>query len=599
MAKECQSEDSIITYVEQNPKELKVLSNSIMRFYFSGKKEAALRLLKGAGESPNIKSSPFFLNNHYSDWGYYYLWEGQLDSTAYYMNLWDGIPNQDSYNYLTVLQLKGTYFYFKNRIDSAKYYFSEGYHLSKQEKNEPLQGRFANNLGAIAFQASMYGTASYYFSDAYRINSKNQLDNKMLTNNLAACYLNENDPKKAIELLRTLEDAMVLENNTYEGALTKINYISALLSINKVEDTKEIFEAMFSKNIPESLQGELFVLRLRYLQKNDFEDAQSFILNEAEKFKEFNYLILQKFGNGIMELYSRYPEIYQYLDLKIGSERLNEFNSKTKHHFHKIRSLEFERNGMVKQALYELRNANESLREYNSITDSLKIADTRANIALIELEDQLNQSTKELNYSKRLNEQNRISIILLGLLIIILIGFGYFIYQNRTNKIRLAQLEIDSKSREADFLEKENAQILENQYLNSRLTALSSIIVNKTDGLIKLIDEAPNCKDKTLVKVKSELKSFKISDKTVKKANPRLSELDQYKWLWSSVEDLNSLSTTMKQVLVLSLEGVKPKEISTVLNLSYAYVRNLRTKIKRVLKANGIEDFRSVKKMAK
>jgi hypothetical protein len=586
MAKECQSEDSIITFVGQNPNELKVLSNSIMRFYFSGDKETALRLLKTADKSKSIKSNPFFLNNHYSDWGYYYLWEGKLDSTAYYLNLWDGIPNQDPYNYLTILQLKGTYFYFKNRIDSAKYYFSEGYRLSKQEKNEPLQARFANNLGAIAFQASMYGTSSYYFSDAYRINSKNQLDNKMLTNNLAACYLNENDPKKAIELLRKLEDALVLGNNSYEGTLTKINYISALLSLNKIKDAKKIIENMFSEKIPEALQGELFILRLRYLQKNDFEDAQSFVLREAEKFKEFNSLILQKFGTGIIELYSRYPKIYQYLDLKIGPERLNEFNSKTKHHYHKIRSLEYERKGLTQKALSELRYANESLREYNSITDSLKIADTRANIALVELEDQLNQSTKELNYSKRLNKQNRVSIILLALLIIILIGFGYFIYQNRTNKIRLAQLEIDSKSLEASFLEEEKR-------LNSRITSLSKIIIDKSKELAQKIKEGPYSNEPEIYNVQKELEQLSLINATVNTTSD-LDILNQDHGFLKNA-GFAKLNDTKKRVLILSVEQYKPKEIAATLGLSYAYVRNVQVELRKLIQQNGFSSFQELK----
>jgi len=586
MANECLVEDSIIGFVEQNPKELNVISNSIIRFYFSGNKKGAFQLLTNARKSKHIRKSPFFLNNHYSDWGYYYLWEGNLDSSFYYIRLWDSLHTRDSVNNLIELQLKGNYHYLKNNIDSAKFYFSQGYRFAKQQKNLPIQERFANNLGAIAFQASMYGTASHYFADAYRINAKNEKKNKMLINNLAACYLNENDPQKAIPLLLSLKESLNVNNTSYEGALSKINYISALLLIKDLEPAKELLENIKTNDIPESLQGAFFVQKLKYLESTGYVDCHKFLQKEKENIKKFSRNILHKFGIGFVQLYQKYPEAYNYLNIENTPKEFESFDPKTKHHFHKIRSLEFERKGMMKQALFELRNANESLREYNSITDSLKVADTRANIALVELEDQLNQSIKELNYSKRINEQNRISIILLALLIIILVGFGYFIYQNRTNKIRLAQLEIDSKSREASFLEEE-------KLLNSRITSLSKIIINKSKELAQKIKDGPYSNEPEIYNVQKELEQLSLINATVN-VSSEIEILNQdHGYLKKS--DFANLNDTKKRVLILSVEQYKPKEISVTLGLSYAYVRNVQVELRKLIQQNGFSSFQELK----
>ncbi|MGB0270014.1 MAG: hypothetical protein ACPGCV_07510 [Bacteroidia bacterium] len=578
--------DSIIQFVEDHPSRIKIITNAFIRFYYTGKKDLAQTLIEKAKNSDRIQSNKSYQTNYYTDQGYFYLWENNLDSCWQYIKILNTITSQENTQILRTTQLTGNYYYLTNQIDSAKLYYNRGFQRSKESGHNTFLDDFANNLGAIAFDAKMFGTASYYFSLAYRINKKGKGKNLMLINNLAACYLNENKPQQALRLLLPLKNSLTSENNNYEKNLIKINYITALLSTHNIKLANEIIQKINWDKIPQSLKGDFFVTKLRYLESTDFTNATLFLKKEKENFAKYRVQILKDFGIGFVQLYQKYPEAYNYLNIKNTPKEFERFDAKTKHHFHKIRSLEFERNGMMKQALYELRNAYEYLREYNSITDSLKIADTRANIALVELEDQLNQSTKELNYSKQINEQNRISIILLALLIIILISFGYFIYQNRTNKIRLAQLEIDSKSREASFLEEE-------KLLNSRIASLSKIIIIKSKELAQKIKDGPYSNEPEIYNVQKELEQLSLINATVN-VSSEIEILNQdHGYLKKS--DFTNLNDTKKRVLILSVEQYKPKEIAATLGLSYAYVRNVQVQLRKLIQQNGFSSFQELK----
>lgn len=582
----CQSVDSIIQFVEDHPSRIKIITNAFNRFYFTGKKDLAQTLIEKAKNSERIQSNKSYQTNYYTDRGYFYLWENNLDSCWQYIKILNTITSQENAQILRTTQLTGNYYYLTNQIDSAKLYYNRGFQRSKESGHYTFLESFANNLGAIAFDTKMFGTASNYFSLAYQINKKRKSKNLMLINNLAACYLNENKPQHALRLFLPLKNLLTSEKNNYEEILIKINYISALLSTHNIKLANEIIQKTNWDNIPQSLKGAFFVTKLKYLESTNFTSATSFLRKEKENFAKYRIQILKDFGIGFVQLYQKYPEAYNYLNIENTPKEFESFDPKTKHHFHKIRSLEFERKGMMKQALFELRNANESLREYNSITDSLKIADTRANIALVELEDQLNQSTKELNYSKQINEQNRISIILLALLIIILVGFGYFIYQNRTNKIRLAQLEIDSKSREASFLEEEKR-------LNSRITSLSKIIIDKSKELAKKIKDGPYSNEPEIYNVQKALEQLSLINATVN-VSSEIEILNQdHRYLKKS--DFANLNDTKKRVLILSVEQYKPKEIAATLGLSYAYVRNVQVELRKLTQQNGFSSFQELK----
>lgn len=64
---------------------------------------------------------------------------------------------------------------------------------------------------------------------------------------------------------------------------------------------------------------------------------------------------------------------------------------------------------------------------------------------------------------------------------------------------------------------------------------------------------------------------------------------------FKKLEFLNDLIESQKQVLSLSLDNYRLKEIAVTLNLSYSYVRNVQSRLRKKLKDEGYETFEDLK----
>lgn len=582
----CTSIDSIISFTENHPKYLKVISNSVIRFYYSGNPAKARTLLERAKYSPKISQNPIAKQYQFSDWGFYYLWEQKYDSCKLQIDQWKTLNHSDTLNHLIGLQLIGNYHYITNNIDSSKFYFSEGYKLSKFYKLDGTTERFANNLGAIAFQSGLYGTAASYFSEAFLINKKSNKSNPVLTNNLAACYLNENRNQLAYELLGTLKHELDFSNSTYEGFLTRLNYLEVLINFNRIKEAKTYIHAFEWEDIPETLKGEYLVNILKISKAENWKNLPSLFERYKIDFATYNTKLLHKFGNGIIDLYSNNPKIYNLLEidnLEIHSDKLS---LNALHFYYRLKSLEAQKRGNVKAALAHILESNQSMVLFNNLTDSLKIADTESKINFAELEDKFRLSQIELTHTKDINKQHKTIIALVSFLAVIFLGLGYYVYQNRNQKIKLSALQLEAKTAQTAFLEKE-------QRLNSRILSLSKIIIDKSKHLAETIKHGPYSNEPEIHAVQKELEQLSLIDAAVnlQAAN----EIFETKVEYLEFSAFKELNETQQRILVLSVENYKAKEIATTLNLSYAYVRNVQTKLRKILNSLNIESFKDVK----
>jgi hypothetical protein len=56
-------------------------------------------------------------------------------------------------------------------------------------------------------------------------------------------------------------------------------------------------------------------------------------------------------------------------------------------------------------------------------------------------------------------------------------------------------------------------------------------------------------------------------------------------FLFEKIPSLATLNQTERRILILTVMGSKPKEIGAVLNLNDQYIRNVKSKIKKLLPA--------------
>ena len=587
LSEQCNSVDSIISEIGANPDlyEPKVLSRALIRFYYGSHQDKAKSLLYRWKNHEKLNTNSPYYEYLLTDLGYYNLWEGNLDSTAYYINQRENHVVQDTWNVFSFINLKGSYHYVKGSFEDAKKIFLQGYILAKNQNVNRYIEQFSVNLGAIAFQQNQYGTAAKYFTSAYSILRQEKRKNIVLINNLAASLLYDNNQIKAREIMSELKTELNSDKNDYNVVLAKINYSNILLETESVLAAKKVIYGLNIEEVHESLQGELTISLLKIIEKENWIELDAFIKRHEKIIQKNLPLIIKKFGSSLKNLLKIKP--YYYTTLRINEIDTSHLNDPLSlYHFHNIQTLNFEQKGNFKNAYNSIKEAAQAIELYTVISDSTKFADINNNLKLIDLEDQLNTRNIELIHTKNENNKNRIIIGLMIASLIVLTSLAFFIFQNRNQKIKNAELELVNKSQETEFLEREAR-------LNSRITNLSKIIIDKSKFLAETIKQGPYSNEPEIHAVQKELEQLSLIDVAVNiQAANEIFETQPSYLQFNAFKDLNE---TQSRILVLSVENYRAKEIATSLNLSYAYVRNVQTKLRKILSTLNIENFRDVK----
>ena len=589
LSEQCNSVDTIISEIGANPNlyEPKVLSRALIRFYYGSQKEKAKSLLYKWKSHEKLGTNSPYYEYLLNDLGYFNLWEGHLDSTAYYINQRENYVVQDTWNVFSFINLKGSYHYVQGSFEEAKKIFLQGYILAKNQNVNRYIEQFSVNLGAIAFQQNQYGTAAKYFSSAYSILKQEKRKNIVLINNLAASLLYDNNYIKAREIISELEIELNSEKNDYNGVLAKINYANILLETESAAAAKKVIYGLNLEEVHESLQGELTISLFKIIERENWKELDAFIERHEKVIRQNLPLIIKKFGSAIKNLIKIDPKYYQTLGIhKIDTSQLSD--PKSQYNYHKIQTLHFEQNGNFNNAFNSMKAAAKAIELYTVISDSTKFADINNNLKLIDLEDQLATRNIELIHTKTENNKNRIIITLMIASLIVLSTLAFFIFQNRNQKIKNAELEILNKTQETEFLEREAR-------LNSRITSLSKIIIDKSRFLAETIKQGPYSNEPEIFTVQKELEQLSLIDHAVNAESAN--EIFESKPKYLGLPVFKDLNETQQRILTLSIEDYKAKEIATALNLSYAYVRNVQTKLRKLLTPYNLKNFKDIKSL--
>ena len=317
LSEQCNSVDTIISEIGANPNlyEPKVLSRALIRFYYGSQKEKAKSLLYKWKSHEKLSTNSPYYEYLLNDLGYFNLWEGHLDSTAYYINQRENYVVQDTWNVFSFINLKGSYHYVQGSFEEAKKIFLQGYILAKNQNVNRYIEQFSVNLGAIAFQQNQYGTAAKYFSSAYSILKQEKRKNIVLINNLAASLLYDNNYIKAREIISELEIELNSEKNDYNGVLAKINYANILLETESAAAAKKVIYGLNLEEVHESLQGELTISLFKIIERENWKELDAFIEKHEKVILQNLPLIIKKFGSALKNLIKISPQYYQTLGI--------------------------------------------------------------------------------------------------------------------------------------------------------------------------------------------------------------------------------------------------------------------------------------------
>lgn len=476
----------------------------------------------------------------------------------------------------------GTYLFIKNNLDSANKIFLKAYYTSLSLKNDAYSERICNNLGSLALKMKQYRNARYFLSKALKIMKSRKANNPILVSNLATAYMAEGNFVQAkLTLLEEMEPKIVKSN--YSNQLIQLNLAMVYQNLNQYKESEKIIDRMNTDSLNASLKAPYLILQLAQTIPNGRNEIQKFINQNKNELLENKETLLEFYSHGLKKIIETYPDLINEFDFSpttFESASLENWNFE----IHEILATLSYNNKQYQEAYHQKSLANNALIERTSKQKTTMSSEIDMALQNIELESS-NAVLESENKFK--GSQIILTNIILSLAVILI---GIIIYSWRRNsKVQQNQISI-AKELLHSKLESERLLLNENK-LNEKLLALSKLIVEKSISFAEKLKTSDVAKNPKIVEVRRGLEKLAELDDTFEQTRSEFGNESIYKPIWEKYPDLNELSPNAKKVLLLSLQAYRPKEIASMLDLSYDYVRNLKTKLNQIFAKNNISGY--------
>jgi hypothetical protein len=209
--------------------------------------------------------------------------------------------------------------------------------------------------------------------------------------------------------------------------------------------------------------------------------------------------------------------------------------------------------------------------------DSLQVHDLENQIAQAELSYRL--STKQRVMEEESVKNRLILIGLLSSLVIIatLIFALRLKMRNRKKRSQIFELETAIKENEILTLQKEKE-------LKEKTITLAKSVLLQVSKLSDKIKNSSFSRDPDALMLKQELDRLSELSTSVSETDVQNDvAYSDFDFLFEKIPSLATLNQTERRILILTVIGSKPKEIGAVLNLNDQYIRNVKSKIKKLL----------------
>jgi len=589
------SADSIWNYYSENKSSLAAwyLSSLTSRLYFNHPKEYEklynyrTKYLSG---HPNDSLNAFFV----LDTTYSYLWSFDEKLTPIAVNNLKKFKGlEDNFYYqMTLFNLFGSYHFYVGELDSADNYFNKGFERASKVNLPNYIYDYSLNLGALATSRGFYGVAADYFLIALKNSEKR--DNAMLFNNIATSYLQDGKVDKAYYYINKNRNLLDPTNHTYEGQIAKLTYIGYLLEIQKPREADKLLSVLSENEIQPIYQGELFYKRLvcqvlKEKYKINTVNMEQFLAEHSNKFITYYSTILTNSSPLLLEYieknYALFGRLIYEADTNIN---FNELLPIAKYNYYELKQFGFKSQGNLAQVYSFSDQSKVHLSEHYAQTDSIRVADLQQKFTVSEFNEKLEASQAELDRKKQELTLTVVVIMLMTVMLVALVFQGKKLNSNKTRLIEQQRLLLESRQRDLEHLETEKE-------LQAKILSISEIIVNNGRAILQIIKNSPHSSLPEMVEIRQTLEQISLIDSAVDTHVPP--PIKEYKVdeILHKLGITEELTDSQMRILALTLENYKAKEIAVLMNLSYAYVRNVQSKLRKIFKDHGVEDFKDLK----
>ena len=579
LAAHCNDVDSLVEFGQSHLDEPAIWGQAITRLFFKGDQEGAARLVSEerqlADEKPNKAVAYYFP----VDAGYYYLWLGELDSVSHCLDRIDTSGIRDTNWMMAYENLVGSFAYTIGDLESASNAFERGKGLATLFDHKDYRSRFSTNLGTMAYEKGYYRLATAYFSEALAIQEQDKREDLVLLLNLVACYQKESKFDEALALSDRAQPLVDGKPLNYNTALYVLNRAGLYQTMGQWEQAGKELIKLPLDSTHQSLQPNWLWISLRQAYHVGPDSFSQFLVHHSTQWKQPDAKVLDLIDDQLSEYFLVAPD-WTWSIAKYGLDSLqSDLDIGVLASLTQVKALNLEKQGNYKLATSVLALSQRMKDTAISLLDSVRLADIASSRENAQLAYDLSLTQLELkSRTAEAHARERLLVFLTVFLVLVSVLF-YFLYKARTEQARLAGEEAKARESEAKS--------------NAKLTALSKLIVEKSESVLQHLQESRYQGDKHIASALKDLESLRLADRVVD--TQMLPAVNTYDSLIEKFPVLSTFSETEQKAFALFLDGYNSKEVAASLGKSYAYIRNVKSKLRRALELKADRDFASLK----
>ena len=579
LAAHCNDVDSLVEFGQSHLDEPGIWGQAITRLFFKGDQEGAARLVSEERQLANEKPDKAVAYYFPVDAGYYYLWLGELDSVSHCLDRIDTSGIRDTNWMMAHENLLGSFAYTIGDVELASNAFERGKDLATLFGHNDYRSRFSTNLGTMAYEKGYYRLATAYFSEALAIQEQDKREDLVLLLNLVACYQKESKFEEALALSDRAQPLIQDKPLNYNTALYVLNRAGLYQTMGQWEDAGKELIKLPLDSTHQSLQPNWLWISLRQAYHVGTDSFSAFLGHYSDHWKQPDAKVFDLIDDQLPDYFRVAPE-WTWSMTKYGLDSLkSDLDVGVMASLTQVKAMYLEKQGNYQQATSVLALSQRMNDTALSLLDSVRLADIASSRENAQLAYDLSLTQLELK-SRTAEAHARERLLVFLTLFLVLVSFlFYFLYKARTEQARLAGEEAKARESEAKS--------------NAKLTALSKLIVEKSESVLQHLQESRYQGDKHIASALKDLESLRLADRVVDtQMHPAV---DTHDSLIEQFPVLASFSETEQKAFALFMDGYNSKEVAASLGKSYAYIRNMKSKLRKALELPANRDFTSLK----
>lgn len=589
-AKECNNIDSVVTFIKSYEKDIpsSFISKIGSRWRIEGKSSRADSLIDKVYFE--LQPSSKFYTANLLDKAFVLLTQQKIDSCEsiiYHFPVKKVVEEwKDTFLTVYYYNVFGSFWYYKGDYNKANQNFETGYRFSLKYNQHIEAERFANNLGALNYKLGRIQTAITYFLQSYDYVSQRKGSNPVLTNNIASILLAQFKPREALEYVQKCSTELDIKDKSYNGILVKLNYVKILQNLNQFQKASTLIKLLDTVTIPSVFELDRFFIKTNQLNFENHLLLPNFVIKNQKFLQKNKYQLLTEYPRGLSILLNEFPNLAKTVGYSLRDiDALNENNASylQKYSFYKILANQAWVDKQLENYHSFSNKADNYFAQYYTYKDSIGLDDISNRIKNIEFFKELNTVKAERDQQNKIILLERLVMVGLILIFISLIILFYYRQKLQKGKSIVLDLELQKANFNSEKLKFENE-------INSKMTAMSKIMMERTQNFALRLKNSQFSKDPEIIQIRKEIEEMTNihidSDVEVKETTNSM----KFDHLWEN-QAFNELTPTYKKILMLSVEGFRPKEIAQLMNISYSHVRNSRAHLKKLIVAEGYQDF--------